>query len=279
MPRFSTLLVESSRGIAHVTLNRPERRNAFDALMADELHEAFEELGGDPSVRGVVLAGAGPAFCAGADLRWMSPDSPVSEARAREDAERLIRMYRAIDECPCPVIGRIHGSAFGGGVGLLAVCDIVVAADDAVFALSEIKLGLVPAVIAPFLLRKAGESFVRRYCLTGEVFSAAAAKQFNLVHDVVAKDGLAKRIDELIEAVLQLAPSASQHAKALFRRILRLPDADRWTVCAQANTEARLSAEAREGLRAFLEKRAPAWAAERTERGEPIAPDHAPRRA
>jgi methylglutaconyl-CoA hydratase len=279
MPRFSTLLVESSRGIAHVTLNRPERRNAFDALMADELHEAFEELGGDPSVRGVVLAGAGPAFCAGADLRWMSPDSPVSEARAREDAERLIRMYRAIDECPCPVIGRIHGSAFGGGVGLLAVCDIVVAADDTVFALSEIKLGLVPAVIAPFLLRKAGESFVRRYCLTGEVFSAAAAKQFNLVHDVVAKDGLAKRIDELIEAVLQLAPSASQHTKALFRRILRLPDADRWTVCAQANAETRLSAEAREGLRAFLEKRAPAWAVERTEHGEPIAPDNASRRA
>ncbi len=279
MPRFSTLLVESSRGIAHVTLNRPERRNAFDALMADELHEAFEELGGDPSVRGVVLAGAGPAFCAGADLRWMSPDSSVSEARAREDAERLIRMYRAIDECPCPVIGRIHGSAFGGGVGLLAVCDIVVAADDTVFALSEIKLGLVPAVIAPFLLRKAGESFVRRYCLTGEVFSAAAAKQFNLVHDVVAKDGLAKRIGELIEAVLQLAPSASQHTKALFRRILRLPDADRWTVCAQANAETRLSAEAREGLRAFLEKRAPAWAVERTEHGEPIAPDNASRRA
>lgn len=279
MPRFDTLLVESSRGIAHVTLNRPERRNAFDAHMADELHEAFEQLGGDPSVRGVVLTGAGPAFCAGADLRWMSPDSPMSEAQAREDAERLIRMYRAIDECPCPVIGRIHGSAFGGGVGLLAVCDIVVAADDTVFALSEIKLGLVPAVIAPFLLRKAGESFVRRYCLTGEVFSALAAKQFNLVHDVVAKDGLTKRIDELIEAVLQLAPSASQHTKALFRRILRLPDADRWTVCAQANAEARLSAEAREGLRAFLEKRAPAWAAERTEHGEPVAPDHAPRRA
>lgn len=279
MPRFSTLLVESSRGIARVTLNRPERRNAFDALMADELREAFEELGGDPSVRGVILAGAGPAFCAGADLRWMSPDPPVSEAQAREDAERLVRMYRAIDECPCPVIGRVHGSVFGGGVGLAAVCDIVVAVGDTVFALSEVKLGLVPAVIAPFLLRKAGESFVRRYCLTGEAFSASVAKHFNLVHDVVEKDGLEKRIDELIEAVLQLAPSASQYTKALFRRILRLPDADRWTVCAQANAETRLSAEAREGLRAFLEKRAPAWTAKRTKHGEPIAPDGAPRRA
>jgi methylglutaconyl-CoA hydratase len=279
MSRFHTLLVESSRAIARITLNRPERRNAFDALMADELREAFEEVGGDPSVRGAVLAGAGPAFCAGADLRWMSPESPVSEAQAREDADRLIRMYRAIDECPCPVIGRVHGSAFGGGVGLAAVCDIVVAADDTLFALSEVKLGLVPAVIAPFLLRKAGESFVRRYCLTGEAFSASVAKQFNLVHDVVGKDGLEKRIDELIEAVLQLAPSASQHTKALVRRILRLPDADRWTVCAQANAEARLSAEAREGLQAFLEKRAPAWAAERTEHGEPITPDGARRQA
>ncbi len=279
MSRFHTLLVESSRAIARITLNRPERRNAFDALMADELREAFEELGGDSSVRGAVLAGAGPAFCAGADLRWMSPDSPVSETQAREDADRLIRMYRAIDECPCPVIGRVHGSAFGGGVGLAAVCDIVVAADDTVFALSEVKLGLVPAVIAPFLLRKAGESFVRCYCLTGEPFSASVAKQFNLVHDVVEKDGLEKRIDELIEAVLQLAPSASQHTKALFRRILRLPEADRWTVCAQANAEARVSAEAREGLRAFVEKRAPAWAVERTEHGEPIAPDVARRPA
>ncbi len=278
MPRFNTLLVEFSRGIAHVTLNRPERRNAFDAVMVDELRKAFEELGADPSVRGVVLAGAGPVFCAGADLRWMSPDPPVSAAQAREDAERLIRMYRAIDECPYPVIGRIHGSAFGGGVGLLAVCDIVVSSQDAVFALSEAKLGLVPAVIAPFLLRKAGESFVRRYCLTGEVFSAVVANQFNLIHDIVAKDGLDKRIDELIEAVLRLAPGASQHTKALFHRLLRLPEPDGWTVCAQANAEARLSAEAQEGLRAFLEKRAPAWAEERSGHGASLASERTSRR-
>lgn len=279
MPRFTNLLVESAHAIARVTLNRPERRNAFDALMVDELREAFEELGGDPSVRGVVLASAGPAFCAGADLRWMSSESPASEARAREDAERLIRMYRAIDECPCPVVCHVHGSAFGGGVGLLTVCDIVVSADDSVFALSEGRLGLVPAVIAPFLLRKAGEAFVRRYCLTGEVFSAAVAKQFNLVHDVVEKGGLEKRAEELIEMILRLAPRASRNTKALFRRLLQLPDADRWTVCSQANTEARLSAEAQEGLQAFLEKRAPSWAAERTEHGEPIAPDRTHRRA
>jgi methylglutaconyl-CoA hydratase len=279
MPRFSNLLVESSQAVARVTLNRPEKRNAFDALMVDELREAFEELGKDPGVRVLVLAGAGPAFCAGADLRWMSPDSPMSDAQAREDAERLIRMYRAINECSCPVIGRVHGSAFGGGVGLLAVCDIVVSADDTVFALSEVKLGLVPAAIAPFLLRKAGESFLRRYCLTGEVFSASVAKQFNLVHDVVEGGGLQKRLDELIEAVLRLAPRASQEAKALFRRILLVPEEDRWTMCARANAEARLSAEAREGLRAFLEKRTPAWGAERTKHGEPIAPDSARRRA
>ncbi len=278
MPRFNTLLVEFSHGIARVTLNRPEQRNAFDAVMVDELRKVFEELSADPSVRGVVLAGAGPVFCAGADLRWMRPDPSVSAAQAREDAERLIRMYRAIDECSCPVIGRIHGSAFGGGVGLLAVCDIVVSSQDAVFALSEVKLGLVPAVIAPFLLRKAGESFVRRYCLTGEAFSAAVAKQFNLIHDIVAQEGLDKRTDELIEAVLHLAPLAAQHTKALFRRILRLPDADQWTVCAHASAEARLSTEAQEGLRAFWEKRAPAWAEERTERGSSLAPERAFRR-
>ncbi len=125
MTQFTSILVEPSNGMARITLNRPERRNAFDDRMAGELCEAFEDLGKDPSMRVIVLAGAGLVFCAGADLRWMSPEKPISERQAREDAERLIRMYRAIDECPCPVIGRIHGAAFGGGVGLIAVCDIV----------------------------------------------------------------------------------------------------------------------------------------------------------
>jgi methylglutaconyl-CoA hydratase len=266
MERLTSLLVESANGIARITMNRPERRNAFDDRMARELCEAFEDLGKNPSIRVIVLAGAGSVFCAGADLRWMSPEKPISDTQAREDAERLIRMYRAIDECPCPVIGRIHGSAFGGGVGLVAVCDIVAAAEDTTFALSEVKLGLVPAVISSFLLRKAGESFLRRYCLTGETFSAPVAKQFNLVHDLVETDRIEDRTNDLVSAVLRLAPQAARHTKALLRQILPLPDADRWKVCAKANADARLSAEATEGLRAFLEKRPAAWVSEQGQR-------------
>ena len=258
--------VESRGAVARVTLNRPDRRNSFNGSMVGELCETFEALGCDPAVRVVVLGGAGAVFCAGADLRWMGSAGAVSPQQARGDAERLIRMYRAIDECPCPVIGRVHGSAFGGGVGLLAACDIVVAADDTVFALSEARLGLVPAVIAPFVLRKAGESFMRRYALTAETFSTSVARQFNLVHDVVERDGLDKRIDELIEAVLQLAPQALRHTKALLRRILQSPDSEGWPLCAEANAEARLSEEAREGLQAFLTKRAPPWARGRLDR-------------
>jgi methylglutaconyl-CoA hydratase len=190
----------------------------------------------------------------------MGSDGAVSPQQAQDDAERLIRMYRAIDECPCPVIGRVQGPAFGGGVGLLAVCDIVVAADDVAFALSEARLGLVPAVIAPFVMRKTGESFMRRYVLTGEMFSASVARQCNLVHDVVERDGLEKRVDELIDEVLQLAPQALRYAKALLRRIDHSPDSERWSLYAEANAKARLSEEAREGLQAFLTKRAPIWA-------------------
>jgi methylglutaconyl-CoA hydratase len=190
----------------------------------------------------------------------MNPDKPISESQAYDDAVLITRMYQAIDECPCPVIGCVQGSVFGGGVGLVAVCDIVIAAENTMFALSEVKLGLMPAVISPFLLRKAGESFLRRYCLTGEPFSALVAKHFNLVHDVIELDGFEKHLAELIAVIRRLAPQAVRNTKALFRRILPLHGADRWTVCAQANAQGRLSSEAIEGLNAFLEKRVPAWA-------------------
>lgn len=260
MKLSSSILVESGNGVAHVTLNRPERRNAFDAEMARDLSEAFETLGHDPSVRCILLSGSGSAFCAGADLGWMRPDRDVSARQARTDAEHLIRMYRTIDECPSPVLARIHGPAFGGGVGLVAVCDVAVANEEATFALSEVRLGLVPAVIAPFLLRKTGESFTRRFCLTGEPFSASVARQNHLVHDVVPSDRLEIRMAELAEAVTSLAPQATRHTKALLRK-LSSGDVEPWPVCAEANAHARLSAEAEEGLRAFLEKRSPAWVA------------------
>jgi len=254
------LHVTADNGIARVTLNRPDRRNAYDGRLIADLQEAFETIAQDEAIRAVVLTGAGEAFCAGADLRWMGPDSPVSDAQAREDAERLNAMYRVIDECPCPVIGRVNGPAFGGGVGLVAVCDIAVAVEDATFALSETRLGLVPAVISPFLLRKTGESFLRRYCLTGEVFSVAVARQFNLVHEVVERATLDARVSELIRAVRYVAPNAARSTKALLRKLPALPEPDRRPVSVAVNVQARLSTEAREGIRAFVDRHPPAWA-------------------
>lgn len=281
MKPLPSVIVESIQAVAHVTLNRPDRRNAYDGRLMAELHTAFEQLGKDASIRVVVLTGTGASFCAGADLRWMRPVSPVSDAQARADAEQLSAMYRAIDECPCPVIGRVNGPAFGGGVGLIAVCDIVVAVDHATFALSETKWGLVPAVISSFLLRKAGESFLRRYCLTGETFSASVARQFNLVHEVVEEDALDKRVAELIEAVLHVAPQAAKDTKVLLRKLLPLDEQDRRPVSVEANAHARVSAEASEGIQAFVEKLSPSWAPQKdTQTTEPLRPhDAADRRA
>ena len=256
---MTSLSIEARRGVARVTLNRPDRRNAFDEVMVRELRDAFTALGGDRSVRGVVLAATGPVFCAGVDLGWMRPASSVSEDQAREDARGLIAMYRAIDECPCPVIGRIHGSAFGGGIGLIAVCDVAIASEDAAFALSEVRLGFVPAVISPFLLRKCGESFLRRYGLTGEPFTASVGKEYHLIHEVADGGALDKRVEELADAVRRLAPNAVREAKALFRHVAWADAAECWRIATDANVRSRLSEEAREGMNAFLEKRPPAW--------------------
>ena len=255
-----TISVESDDTFARVTLNRPERRNAIDGRMITELRDTFEELAREPSLRGIVLAAAGSVFCAGADIQWMQSASPVSKSQAQDDAQRLTLMFRAIDEFPCPVIGLVQGPAFGGGVGLMAVCDMVVAAEDATFSLSETRLGLIPAVIAPFLLRKAGESFLRRYCLTGETFSTSVAHRVGLVHDVVPPSDLDDRITELTEAIMRLAPRATSESKALLHKILPLPEGDRWAVCAETNAGARCAPEATEGLQAFVEKRLPSWA-------------------
>lgn len=261
MKYSESIVVESDKGGARITLNRPDRRNAFDVRMVDELCEAFRTLGQDHSVRAIVLTGSGPTFCAGADIRWLASDGTVSSAHAREDAQRLMRMLRTIDECPCPVIGQVQGAAFGGGVGLVAACDIAVAAEDATFALSEVRLGMVSGVIAPLLRQKTGESFLRRFCLTGEVFCAAAAQQYNLVHDVVERHQLDSHVARLVHAVVSLAPQAVRDTKALLRRLRTVSDDEGWNAGIESNAHARLSAEAQEGFRAFLERRAPVWTA------------------
>ena len=270
MAEWTSIIVESRGGIARVTLNRAERRNAFDQRMVSELHEIFAPLTTNPPVRGVILTSAGPVFCAGADLCWLSQDNQLSIEQARHDARLLAGMYRIIDECPHPVIGRVQGNAFGGGVGLLAVCDVVVAVEETMFTLSEVQLGLIPAVIAPFLLRKAGESFMRRFCLTAEPFSAVVAKQFGLVHEVMKTDQLDSRVEELADAIVRLGPDATRQTKALLRRLRAVPAGEQGSLSVEANAQARIGAEAQEGLRAFLEKRPPAWRQAKTdEESEP----------
>jgi len=260
MGRSATITVESDGTIARVTLDRPERRNAIDGAMVTELREVFERLSQEPSLRVILLAAKGDVFCAGADIKWMHSAAPTSAARAREDAHLLTAMFHAIDACPCPVIGLVQGPAFGGGIGLMAVCDMVVAVHGAMFSLSEARLGLVPAIIAPFLLRKAGESFLRRYGLSGEAFTASTAHQFGLVHDVVQPGDLEGRAAELIDAALRLAPQAVRETKALTQKLRSLSDQDRRAVCAETNARARCAFEAQEGLQAFLKKRSPSWA-------------------
>ena len=254
-----SILVESEKGLARVTLNRPDRRNAFDAAMVEEMRRTFDRLGQDRSVRVIILAGAGETFCAGADLRWMGPDRTVSALEARKDAERLLTMFRTIDECPCPVMVRIQGAAHGGGVGLIAVSDIAVAAAEATFAFSEVRLGFVAGVISPFVLRKTGESFARRFCLTGEPFSAAIARQAGLVHEVVDATELDAQVTTLAEQISRAAPQAVRDTKALLRRIGRVSADEAWEICLSANIRARLSLEAQEGFRAFRERRTPVW--------------------
>lgn len=259
MKHFKSILVELNKGGARVTLNRPDRRNAFDACMVDEICKAFETLGQDPSVRVIALSSNGPTFCAGADLAWMGSDRIVSAPEAQQDAECLLAMFQTIDGCPCPVIGCIQGSVYGGGIGLIAACDIAVAAANATFAFSEVRLGLVPAVIAPFVRTKVGDSFVRRFCLTGEPFPASTARDNGLIHDVVEPAGLDAHVSSLAEQLTHLAPQAVRDTKALFHRLHHLSQEECWKACVEGNVRARLSSEAQEGIRAFRERRTPNW--------------------
>ena len=239
--------------VLRVTLARPERRNAFDAALIAELAEAFVDVG---RARAVVLAGEGPSFSAGADVEWMRASVDLSYDENVADALALRRLLEAIDGCPAPVVARVQGHALGGGCGLVACSDVAVAAPDAVFAFSEVKLGLVPAVISPFALAKIGPSAARRYFLTGERFDAATALRIGLVHEVAAD------LDEAVERVLtELRSAGPRAARAAKRLVLDAPLDGKET--ASRIAERRTSEEGQEGLRAFLERRRPSWVTER----------------
>jgi methylglutaconyl-CoA hydratase len=247
---MSALRVERDGSVLRIALARPERRNAFDAALIAELTGAFADVG---DVRAVVLTGDGPSFSAGADVEWMRSSAELSYEENVADALRLRAMLDAIDSCPAPVVAGVQGHALGGGCGLVACCDIVVAESGTQFAFSEVKLGIVPAVISPFALAKIGSSAARRYFVTGERFSAEVALRIGLVHEVA--DELASAVDRVVGELLSSGPEAARAAKALARAPLSAQET------AERIATHRTSAEGQEGLRAFLEKRAPGWTA------------------
>jgi methylglutaconyl-CoA hydratase len=247
---------------ARVTLDRPATRNAFDAALIADVHEAFEALAAEPpgALRGVVLAGEGPVFCAGADVEWMRAAVGLSVEDNERDAAAMQAMFAAIDDCGAPVIARVHGAALGGGMGLCAVADVVVATADTTFGFTETTLGIVPGVISTFVLPKVGESHARALFTTGQRFDAQRALRIGLIHEVVADlAALDARVDELLGQLRAAGPEAARAAKALVRDLRALdPDGAR-RHAVRLIAERRTSAEGQEGLAAFLAKRTPRW--------------------
>ena len=258
---MSSVLIERDGSILRITLNRPDVRNAIDEEVIQSLSSAATAAADDRSLRAIVLAGHGKAFCAGADVGWMAKAIAYSRQENLSDAEDLARLMERLDTLPVPVIGRVQGSALGGGVGLAAVCDIVVAAENAVFGLTEVKLGILPAVVAPYVLRKVGVSAARELFLTGVRFSAARAKEVGLVHEVVPADVLDAAVSKRIAEVLTASPAGIARAKALIREIAGAQPDHVIGVTTNAIAAQRVSEEGQEGLRAFLEKRKPSWTA------------------
>jgi methylglutaconyl-CoA hydratase len=246
---MGALRIERDGDVLRVTLARPETRNAFDADLIAELAEAFVDVG---KARAVLLAGDGPSFCAGADVEWMRASVDLDFDANVADANALRGMLEAIDRCPAPVVARIQGHALGGGAGLVACADIAVAEPRAAFAFSEVKLGIIPAVISPFALAKIGPGWARRYFVTGERFDAATALRIGLVHEVDAE--LDAAVERVLAELASAGPRAARHAKRLVREGPDGPET------ARRIAERRTSDEGQEGLRAFLERRSPDWA-------------------
>ena len=256
------LRVEHEGPFARVILDRPDVRNAFNAELIGELRAAFEAVSreGPEALRGVVLAGTGSVFCAGADVDWMRSAAGMSVADNERDAAALHAMLAAVDRCPAPVIARVQGAAFGGGMGLCAVADIVVATADATFGFTETKLGIIPAVISPFVLAKIGESHARALFVSGQRFDAERALRIGLVHEVVVDEGaLDARVEELLGELRSAGPTAARSAKALVRELRTLNPEEARQHTIRHIAQQRTSPEGQEGLGAFLDKRTPDW--------------------
>ena len=257
---MNTLDIRTEGHVAKVFLNRPEVRNAFNDGVITELAETFSRLGQDPGVRVIVLGGHGKAFCAGADLNWMKSMAGYGWEDNRADATRLAEMLWAIYGCPLPVVGRLHGDCYAGGMGLAACCDVLVAAEGMHFCLSEARLGLLPATISPYVMRAMGEQAARRYFITAERFSAAQAREMGFVHELVAPEALNAKVDEIVALLVANGPAAVKACKRLVQDFAGREIApDLRAETARRIADIRASDEGREGVQAFLNKREPAW--------------------
>jgi methylglutaconyl-CoA hydratase len=259
---MSSLLFETAGGVATVTLNRPDVRNAFSDTVIAELTQAFTDLGGRADVRAIVLAANGTAFCAGADLNWMRRMADYTREENLADAAKLAEMMRVIYACPKPTVARVQGDVYAGGMGLVAACDIAVSVETAGFCLSEVKLGLIPATISPYVIRAMGARAAHRYFLTAERFTAAEAHRIGFVHELVTADALDAKVAEFTQALTSASPNAVRVCKQL---VLDVAEREinaaliAGTVDGIANI--RVSDEGREGVQSFLQKRKPAWLA------------------
>jgi len=258
---YQSIITEVDLDVGILTLNRPERHNAFDDVLIGEMTAGLRELEADPGVRVVVLSSTGKSFCAGADLNWMKRAAGYSPEENLRDAQQLATLMSALNELGKPTIARVQGPAFGGGVGLIAACDVAVATYDAQFALTEVRLGIVPAVISPYVLSAIGERYSRRYMLSAERFSASEAYRIGLLHEIVpGEEQLDEAIAEILDTLLKNGPAAQAECKALIRAVAGLPiDQETIDETTQRITRVRASPEGKEGLTAFLEKRKPSW--------------------
>lgn len=257
---YTTIEIHTDHGVAVLWLNRPDVRNAFNETMIAELTAAFGELDADPSVRAVVLAGRGKVFCAGADLNWMKRMGELDFEGNRRDALAFGEMLRRLNTMKKPTVARVHGAAFAGGMGLIAACDIAVASVDTEFAVSEVRLGLTPATISPYVLAAMGERAARRFFLTAERFPAAEAYRIGFIQEIAQADELDASVNAILGEIVQGAPGAHGVTKELIRAVARRPlSQELMADMAERIASARASDEGKEGVRSFLEKRAPGW--------------------
>jgi methylglutaconyl-CoA hydratase len=260
MSEFTRLRRVSEGPVSRVFLARPEVRNAFDDVLIEELTRVFTEIGQDPAARVVVLSGDGPSFCAGADIAWMRKAGGYGREENEADALRMARMLRTIDACPIPVVALAHGAAIGGGVGLVAAADIAIAAEGTVFSLGEVKLGILPSVISPYVLRAIGPRQARDLFLTGDRFDAREAMRIGLVHGLASAEELESAGRRKVDSLLSSGPEAIRTAKRLIEEVTGLGPDEAMPLTIRTLAERRASEEAKEGLSAFLEKRKPGWA-------------------